>query len=65
MRRNGFVNRLVRVAVCAIPGAAIFGTSCAADIRKSIVAAGLDFVEGTAGTILSTVIPVEDFVGGE
>jgi hypothetical protein len=48
-----------------LPGALAFGTSCLGDIRKSLVAAGLDFVEGTAGTVLETVFPVDDILSNQ
>jgi hypothetical protein len=46
------------------PGASLLGSSCAQDIRNSIVAAGLDFVEQSAGTVLDALVPVEEFVAG-
>ncbi|MBI4716674.1 MAG: hypothetical protein HY763_02635 [Planctomycetes bacterium] len=54
-----------RLAKLVVPGAIALGTSCAQDIRHSIVAAGLDFVEGTAGTILGEAFPVDELVGND
>ena len=57
--------RARRLVVWVLPGALAFGTSCLGDIRKSLVAAGLDFVEGTAGTVLETVFPVDDILSNQ
>jgi hypothetical protein len=51
-----------RAAALAIPGAMVLGTTCASEIRDSVVAASLDYVESTATLVLETFIPVEDFV---
>lgn len=59
---NGF-NKLARLV---LPGALILGTSCAYNVRKSLVSAGLDFVKGTAGDVLDEFFPVQDlFATGE
>lgn len=57
--------RWMRWGLIALPGSTLLGTSCAEDIRLSLVSAGLDFIEGSAGTILEALFPVEDFVGGD
>jgi len=33
-------------------------------MRNAVVAAGLDFVEGAAGTVLETYLPIGDFLTG-
>lgn len=48
-----------------IPGSAVLGTSCAGDIRKSLVSAGLGFVEDSAGTVLEATFPVEEWVSSD
>jgi len=47
------------------PGAAVLGTSCAYDVRKSLVKAGLDFVHGAAGDILAAAFPVVDVLANK
>jgi len=53
-----------RLARFVLPGALILGTSCAYNVRKSLVAAGLDFVKGSAGDVLGTLFPVGDILAG-
>lgn len=65
MNRSKQKMRLSKCTLLLVPGASLLGTSCAEDLRLSIVAAGLDFVESSAGTILETLIPVEDFIAGD
>lgn len=48
-----------------LPGMLILGTSCAYNIRKSLVAAGLDFVKGAAGDFLDAAFPVSDLLAGQ
>ena len=45
-------------------GTALLGSSCTADVRDSLVSAGLDFVGDSAITVLDTLIPVEDILTG-
>ena len=56
--------RLVRLALVVLPGSAVLATSCAQDIRNTIVLAGLDFVEGAAGTLLEAAFPVGEILTG-
>lgn len=51
-----------RAMLWIIPGSMILGTSCVGDIRKSIVAAGLGFVEDSAGAFLESTFPVSDLL---
>jgi len=46
-------------------GTVMLGSSCAADIRDSIMSAGLDFVADSAKTVLDTLVPVEDMLNGQ
>ncbi|MEK6674631.1 MAG: hypothetical protein AABZ47_03135 [Planctomycetota bacterium] len=62
MRRRSLTDLWAKWLLYFVPGAIALGTSCASDIRKSLVAAGLDFVEGSAGLVLQTVVPVEDLL---
>ncbi len=64
MRGSTWCSRMGRIMAITVPGMALWGTSCATDVRHAIVSAGLDFVEGTAGTVLETVFPIEDFLDG-
>ena len=60
------VKRAHKLARLVLPGALILGTSCAYNVRKSLVSAGLDFVKGTAGDVLDELFPVQDlFATGE
>lgn len=63
MRNSGKLAR--RLLVLVVPGAMALGTTCVSDMRDAVVAAGLDYVEGAAGTFLDTVIPIEDFITGD
>ncbi len=51
-----------RALLWIIPGSAVLGTSCAGDIRKNLVAAGLGFVKDGAGSVLDTAFPVSDWL---
>lgn len=63
MRNSGRIVK--RVLAWTIPSAMALGTGCLYDIRQSVISAGLDFVEGTAGTIIESLIPVDTLLGGE
>ena len=65
MMKSGWVSRLMRGVMWLVPGAAVLGTHCSAsDIRDALVSAGLDFVQDSASQVLSTLIPVEEIMGG-
>ena len=51
-----------RALLWIIPGSAVLGTSCAGDIRKNLVAAGLGFVKDGAGSVLDAAFPVADWL---
>ena len=61
MKQN-WVVRFGRGLVLVASGGMVLGTSCARDIRESLVAAGLDFVEGSAGIVLESMFPVEEVI---
>lgn len=63
MAKRDWKIRIGSLIVFAVPGT-LLGTSCASDIRRSVVAAGLDFVEGSAGLVLETLFPIEDALDG-
>ena len=65
MSKRAWVTRLERLTMLLAPGAAVFGTSCAYDVRKSLVKAGLDFVHSTAGDILAAAFPVADVLASK
>lgn len=64
MKQN-WVLRFGRGLVLVATGGMVLGTSCARDIRESVVAAGLDFVEGSAGIILESLFPVDEVINPE
>lgn len=65
MRNASRVGRVMRRALLwAVPSAMALGTGCLYDVRQSVVAAGLDFVEGTASTLIETLFPVADILAG-
>ncbi len=64
MKQN-WVLRFGRGVVLVATGGMVLGTSCARDIRESVVAAGLDFVEGSAGIILESLFPVDEVINPE
>jgi|CXWL01.1.fsa_nt_gi hypothetical protein len=61
MKQN-WVVRFGRGLVLVASGGMVLGTSCARDIRESLVSAGLDFVEGSAGIVLESLFPIEDAI---
>ena len=65
MQKASKLGKLARRALMfAVPGAMALGTGCLYDVRQSVVAAALDFVEGTAGTLIETLIPVDAILAG-
>ena len=63
MRNASRVGTVIRrAAMLLVPCATVLGTGCLYEIRQSVIAAGLDFVEGTVGTVIETLIPVEDIL---
>ena len=54
---------LIKLMMWIVLGACMLGGQCASDVKDSLVAAGLNFVEDSAVTVLETVMPVEDFLG--
>ncbi len=65
MSKRTWVTRLARLTLLLAPGAAVLGTSCAYDVRKSLVKAGLDFVHSAAGDILAAAFPVADVLANK
>jgi hypothetical protein len=64
MAKRDWKLRIGSLIVFAAPGM-LLGTSCASDIRRSVVAAGLDFVEGSAGDVLSALFPLDQILNGQ
>lgn len=64
MKKNWMV-RFGRGVILMATGSMVLGTTCARDVRESLVAAGLDFVEGSAGIVLESLFPVEELVNPE
>ena len=63
MSKRTWITRMVRLTLLLAPGAAVFGTSCAYDVRKSIVKAGLDFVHSAAADVLTAAFPLDQILG--
>jgi len=63
MIKKTWIIRLARLTLLLVPGAAVLGTNCAYDVRKSLVKAGLDFVHGAAGDILAAAFPLDETLG--
>ncbi len=57
MRKRPWTVRIIRGARWLVPGAALMGSSCAADLRDVILAAGVDFVGDWIAAILSGYLP--------
>ncbi len=51
-----------RLAALVVPGALVLGTSCAENLRESLVSGGLGFAEDSAVLLLERLIPVADIV---
>ena len=64
MANARWMTRVVRMFMWLGCGAVVLGSSCASDVMNALVAAGLDFVEGSAETVLETVLPLETMLGG-
>ncbi|MEK7710968.1 MAG: hypothetical protein AAB341_03645 [Planctomycetota bacterium] len=64
MAKRDWKLRIGSLIVFAVPGT-LLGTSCASDLRRSVVAAGLDFVESSAGDVLSTLFPLDQILDGQ
>lgn len=63
MIRRTFNRRWVRALLSfGVPGAAVFGTSCIEDVRNSVIAGSLDFVEDSTITVLESLIPVGEIL---
>ena len=62
MMKKTWIMRLARVTLLLSSGAAVFGTSCAYDVRKSLVKAGLDFVHAAAGDVLGAAFPLDQIL---
>ncbi len=65
MALNHWRARVLKIVVLVAPGVMVLGTSCASDVRRSLVAAGLDFVKSNAGDVLTTLFPVSDLLDGQ
>lgn len=61
-KRRWFV-RIGVLAMWVVPGTGVLGTSCLYDVRKSVVAAGLDFVNSGADLVLADLFPLKDILG--
>jgi hypothetical protein len=59
MTKSNWRSRAMRAMVWLAPGATLLGTSCGAEVRDAVIAAGADFVGASLGTILETLIPVD------
>jgi hypothetical protein len=62
MKRSRWLSRVLRSMLFLVPGTALLGSSCAADLRDSVAAAGMDFVEDATLQFLKSVFPVQDIL---
>lgn len=62
MMKRRWITRMAKLTLLVASGSAVFGTSCAYDLRKSLVKAGLDFVNGAAGDFLTAAFPVDQIL---
>lgn len=60
MKTRSLVVNLKRALIFVTSGAVVLSTTCASDVRKSVVSAGLDFVESSAGIVLENLFPIQD-----
>ncbi len=65
MSASRWTSRLLKLALSVCLGGTLLSTSCGEDIRNSVKAAGLDFVEGAASDLLDTLFPVQDILAGD
>ena len=65
MMKRRWITRMAKLMLLVASGTAVFGTSCAYDVRKSLVKAGLDFVHGAAGDFLAAAFPVDEILSNE
>ena len=63
MTKNKWLNLTVKMLLWLAPGAALFGTSCGAEVRSSAISAGADFVGTSLGKILEVAFPVDNWLG--
>ncbi|GMU21777.1 MAG: hypothetical protein AMXMBFR13_18660 [Phycisphaerae bacterium] len=64
MRRQRQLIRVGKVVLWLVPGTAVLGTSCAADLRDAVTGAGVDFVGVATGELLQALFPVDQMVNG-
>lgn len=62
MKRRRWIGRVFVVLAYLVPGAAVMGTSCAADVRDTVIDAGVDFVGDSVGEFLDALFPVSEIV---
>jgi hypothetical protein len=62
MKRQQWIKRMNRVLFTVMTGACLFGSSCAMDVRDSIVSGALDAVTGESETFVAALIPVEQLL---
>lgn len=62
MKRNKWTTLTVKALLWLAPGAALFGTSCGAEMRASAIGAAADFLGASIGTLLEAYIPVDNLV---
>ena len=66
MSRTHWSFRVARYLIWLLPGATVLGGGCSArDVRDSLVAAGLDFVQDSALELLDAAFPVAELLGAE
>jgi len=65
MTKAKWVTRVAKIVMLLAPGATLLGTSCSVEVRDAAIGAGADFVGASLGTILETLVPVEEWLAGD
>jgi len=58
------ISRLAAAMLWLAPGATVLGSSCARELRDSLIDTGVGFVGDTASDLLYALFPVGDWLAG-
>ena len=64
MSRPGKVSRIVVALMWLVPGTVVLGSSCAKDVRDTLIDAVVGFVGDAASELLRALFPVADWLDG-
>ncbi len=62
MRKRRVISRIAIALMWLVPGTMALGSSCARELRDSMVDAGTGFVADTAVDVLEVLFPVADWL---